>query len=455
MWELTERTPCADSPSDHGIPVGAVLATALATALVYFVVSRFVAPVALAGSGPYDGGFRVADFLFETRFTWAYWTGEIGSPYVPAEQARVLAELGSGGDVAVPFAMSPVSLVLLAPFAWLAEVDFVASYSAWVAVSFGALLLGLMAVYARLPREHAGPRVLFLVGAVAVVASRVGWRAIAMADTVPLAAVGFLTMLLLVPGRATDGRPVRAHLLLAAAYLLTAWKIHYVGLAAGLHFLLGDRREAMAYGAGAAIVAVLVPAAFDPHLATTYAGELLHFAGGGYGDQLRRLGRATAGGSGATLRHAVAALGAPDSAKLVAWVVLAAAGVGLLVDDLRRAPQRQGSEGGFRFSRPAATRAFLLFAAFLVLMPYLGRYDDFFLLVPLGVLCLTIDRLPSRPVAVAGVLALIVATYLPGPGVGGDPVILLALKVAALGSLLLLLLGGGGFASSAVDSRNA
>lgn len=401
----------------------------------YLLASWIVTPVALAESGQSGEVFQVADFLYQISLTEAYWSGVIQTPYAAEDQARVLSEyFGSGGGLAMSHGMSPVTLVLWYPFTLYSRTHPSIVYSIWLAICFAVFTLSLARAYGLVATKRKGLRIFLVAAILAVTASRVGWRAFALGQSAPLAATGLILLVVHLGNRnsadASDD-PDRSILLLA--YFLVLWKLHYIALAGGLHLMLGRPRRAVAFATAAAAFAVGIPSIFDPTLLASFIDQLTHFAGRGFTSEYAHVGQASAGGSGVTLRTVLRDIMSDRVADGASWGVFGVsmlALVGVRLRGIWTGSIPAEDERDLGSARPVL--AVLFVAAVLVLLPYLGRYDDLFLVVVAFLTVVASCELRSSIVAVAAILLLALACLFPAPDLGGSPARLLSLKSSGL-----------------------
>lgn len=95
-----------------------------------------------------DGTLRIADFAYYAIVVREFWVGTIGSPYSFADALSALRlSISPEVQAVMPLAVSPQFMVLFAPFALLSRADLVVAYSLWGGMSLGLFIEAVCITY--------------------------------------------------------------------------------------------------------------------------------------------------------------------------------------------------------------------------------------------------------------------------------------------------------------------
>ncbi|MEW6079411.1 MAG: hypothetical protein AB1724_16515 [Thermodesulfobacteriota bacterium] len=144
----------------------------------FFSVYFWVSPrIGFVGYG--RDCFYLQDYAYHIILTSHFWSQGFGNIYDLGFQLQAIsAYMEKPAMAAMPVAVTPIALIVWMPFAYIARFSLSASYSLWVAVSAGILILALLKISAplypfpphrRLPLVLCGITVFSLVGVSAVI----------------------------------------------------------------------------------------------------------------------------------------------------------------------------------------------------------------------------------------------------------------------------------------------
>lgn len=351
----------------------------------------------------------VLDFSYHVNLVRASLLGDAGDPYDPATQLRVFSELvGSNTTQAMPVGLSPPALMFLLPFAVLGIVSLGAATSLWVACSVTALLWAVVDTLRRddRPLRFAAIALPSLVSSCLLEATYLGQTS--------LAATAGLLFLLSERGKASARGAVLAFLSLKPVYFIP-----------GALILIGRRERSALFacvGLLAAGTAVTLSLTGWSTLAS-YAGALRIYA--------TRDVPAVYRDSIVFERMVTVATVVQD----INGQALTVAMIAVLCGATILALQKRASEA-----------AFISLAAFLILSPYLGSYEDVLLIAAAAAAAHSREASSPRRLSTFsfGASVVLAALYMNRslvlPGAESSPA-LRGLLLAMKGALLVLLAG--------------
>lgn len=323
-------------------------------------------------------GLSLNDYDYKLRIVKSFWFGEIQTIYKPEAQ---IAAIGNAYGVilteAMPFADTPMILLLLLPFSLVAEFNFAIAYALWMSISLVILFLALEKTQA-LFADQKKILPLYLIVVCVFTFSFSMIHAIQMGQS-SLLGSGLLILLALETIDAKDSRRLLRRCPVYAAIVLLSVKIHYLILGLGILLFFGYFHEAVV--STLIVVSTIVLLGFWKGFALLFdwLNQVVLFSGTtalpSYYVSAFSLHTLI------TLRSACSQFTNSPFVVAISYFILVTGGSAILFVSLWKSLHKSSFPQSATSITPQRS-ATILFGLLLLFLPYLGGYEDLLLLVP-------------------------------------------------------------------------